>query len=129
MATAALGALGGRFPRDDDFGTVFTVPRGNAMSPPQLPRDAPVVNVAHPLEIGLGVILRHELDVAVLDYLDGAVGQRLNLDEPLRRKPWFDDGLAAVTLSQRDNIVLRTDQKAASLEIFQHLLSRLEAVQ
>ncbi len=99
------------------------------MSPPQLARDAPVVNVAHPLEVGLGVILRHELDVAVLDHFDGAVGQRLNLHEPLRRKPRLDDGLAAIAFSQRDNVVLRADQKAASFKIFEHLLPRFEAVQ
>src|ERR1039458_4223980 len=122
MAPAALGALGGRLPRDDDFGAILAMPRGNTMSPPQLPRDAPVVNVAHPLEISLGVILRHELDVAVLHHRDGAIGQRLDLDEPLRRKPWLDDGLAAIAFAQRDNVVLRADQKAALLKVLQHLL-------
>src|ERR1019366_4684664 len=96
MAAASLGAFRRRFARDHDFGAIFAMPGGNAMSPPQLPRDAPVVNVAHPLEVSLGVILRHELDVAVLHHRDGAVGQRLDLDEPLRRKPWLDDGLAAI---------------------------------
>ena len=33
------------------------------MPPPQLPRDAPVVDVPHPLEVGLRVHLRRELDV------------------------------------------------------------------
>ena len=72
------------------------------MSPPQLPRDTPVVNVAHPLEVGLGVILGDELDLALLDDFDGAVGQRLNLHEPLGREPRLHDGLAAVALAQRN---------------------------
>ncbi len=105
------------------------MPRGNAMSPPQLPRDAPVVNVAHPLEVRLGVHLGHELDLALLDGFDGAVGQRLNLHEPLRRQARLGDGLAAIALAQRHHVILRAHQEAASLEVFQNLRARLEAIQ
>ncbi len=99
------------------------------MPPPQLPRDAPVVNVAHPLEVRLGVVLRDELHLALLHHLDRPIGQRLDLHEPLRRKPRLDDRLAPVTLAQRHNVVLRADQIAALLQVFDHLLPRFETIQ
>src|ERR1019366_5836485 len=110
MCAAALRTLRGRLARHNDFAAVLAVPRRNAMAPPQLARDAPIVNVAHPLEISLGVILGNELDLPVFDRFDGAIGERLNLHEPLRREPRLDDGLAAIALAQRDNVILRADQ-------------------
>src|ERR1019366_3481169 len=129
MRAAALRTLRGRLARHNDFAAVLAVPRGNAMAPPQLARDAPVVNVAHPLEIRLGVILRDELDFAVFNGFDGSVGERLNLHEPLRREPRLDDGLAAIALAQRDDVILRADQEAAFFEVFEHLLACLETVE
>ena len=111
------------------FSAGLAVPRRDAMSPPQLARDAPVVNVAHPLEVGFGVVLGNELDVAVLDHFDRAIRQRLNLHEPLRRQARLDDGLAAAAFAQRHNVILRADQEAAALQILQNFLPRLEAVQ
>jgi hypothetical protein len=68
------------------------------MAPPELARDAPVVDVLHPVEVGLLVLLGREADgfVAVgvgLDGGDGLLGERLNLDEPLRGEARLDDGL------------------------------------
>ena len=49
------------------------------MAPPDLAADAPVLDVAHPLEVGVLPVLRHEADAAVLDRLDRRLGQRLDL--------------------------------------------------
>src|SRR4029077_9323832 len=43
------------------------VPGRDAVSPPQLAADTPVLDVAHPLEVGARPILRHEARAAVLD--------------------------------------------------------------
>ncbi len=81
---------GGRIDtRNGDLVTRGAVPCRNPMSPPKLAADAPVVDVFHPVEIGLLVLLRREADslFAVRTRLDGGnglIGQRLNLDEPLR---------------------------------------------
>ena len=66
---------------------VVAVPRGDAMPPPELARDAPVVDVAHPLEVGLRPDLRDEADRAVLDGA-GCAGSASGCDlhEPLRRE-------------------------------------------
>src|ERR1039458_7066725 len=79
MCAAALRTLRGRLARRNAFAAVLAIPRRNAMAPPQLARDAPVVNVAHPLEIRLGVILGNELDLAVFDRFDGATFKREQL--------------------------------------------------
>src|ERR1017187_7565224 len=89
--------------RNGDLVTHGAMPCRDAMSPPKLSADAPVVDVFHPVEISLLVLLRRESDrfFAVRTRLDGRdslVGQRLNLDEPLRRKARFDNGLAAVAV-------------------------------
>src|SRR6266567_2890287 len=109
MRAAALRAFLRRLSRDHYVAAVFAVPRRDTIAPPQLPRDAPVIDVAHPLEVRLGVILRNELDFALFNRFDGAVGQRLNLDKPLGRKPRLDDRFATVALTERHYIVFRSD--------------------
>ena len=70
---AALAQAVGRFARDGDFAAGRAVPGGDAMAPPELAGDAPVVDVRHPLDVGLAVLLGGELDVALLDGRDGLV--------------------------------------------------------
>ena len=55
----------------------LVVPRRDAMAPPQLAADAPVLDVVHPLRVGLRPVLRHELDVAVAHCVQRRLGDRL----------------------------------------------------
>ena len=103
---AAVAHDSGRLARHRDFAAGCAMPRRNAMTPPELARDAPVVDVAHPLEVGLRVLLRRKVDVALFDRGNCLVGQRLNLDEPLRRKPRLNHRLAAVALADGVHVVL-----------------------
>ncbi len=82
-------------------------PRRDAMSPPQLPRDAPVMDVVHPVQIHLPVVFRNDRDLAGLHRGNRLLRQRLDLDEPLRRKPRLDDRSRAVALTERNRVVLR----------------------
>src|SRR6185437_3829457 len=50
---------------------VPVIPCRDAMSPPELAADAPVFDVAHPFEVGLGPVLRHEPRAPALDCRDG----------------------------------------------------------
>ena len=84
------------------------------MPPPQLARDAPVVDVAHPFEVRLRILLRRELDVALLNRLDGLVRQRLNADKPLRRKPRLHHRLAAVALADGVHVVFHARPAGAA---------------
>src|SRR5690606_3575930 len=62
---------GGFFAGGDVNIAVFVVPGGNAMAPPELAADAPVLNIAHPGEVHVLVVFGYELDLAVFHYLDG----------------------------------------------------------
>ena len=62
---------------------VVAVIGGNAVPPPELTGDAPVLDVVHPVEIGLGVPFGHELDASVLHSLYGGLGKILYRNEPL----------------------------------------------
>ena len=48
----------------DEHLAVRPVPRRDLMAPPELARDAPRLDVLHPVEIGLLPVLRHELGLA-----------------------------------------------------------------
>ena len=83
-------------------------------------------------EIGLLVLLRREVDVCRcvgLTARDGLVGQRLNLDEPLRRKPRLDDRLAAVAVAHVVGVVLDAGQQALLFQVGDDLLARKIAVE
>src|ERR1043166_4369457 len=105
------------------------MPRWNTVSPPELAGDAPVMNVAHPLEICLGVVFRRERDLTFFYRLNRAIGQRLDLDEPLCGKPGFHNGLPAVTLANSPRVFLDAREQAKLFQIAQDFLSPLIAVQ
>ena len=75
------------------------------MAPPELARDAPVVDVAHPFVVGLAILLRCEANVAFVDRGDGLFGERLNLDEPLGGEARLDHGLAAIALADGVGVI------------------------
>ena len=134
LLRAAVGAGGGIDAGDGDLVAVGAVPGGNAMAPPELARDAPVVDVLHPVEVGLLVLLRREADGFValrvgLDGGDGFLGQRLNLDEPLRREARLNDGLAAVAVADVVGVVLDAGQQALFFEVGDDFLARHVAVE
>ena len=99
------------------------------MAPPQLARDAPVADVVHPLEVGLGPILGDELDAAGFDHRDGFFGERLGAHEPLRGDERLDHRLAAVALADGERVRLDLFEQAEALEVFDHAAACFEAVE
>ena len=124
----AVLALGGVLPADGHLAAVGAVPHGDLMTPPQLAADAPVVDVLHPVQIGLGEAVGDELGLPLLHHPDGLLSQRLHLDEPLGG----DDGLhVVVTAVAGAHIVavrLGLDQIALLLQILYNGLAALIAV-
>ena len=82
------------------------------------------MNIAHPVEINLAIIRGREANVIFFDYLTCAVRQRLNFDEPLRRKARLDHGPAAIALADGERVIFLADQKSPFTQIFQHFLTR-----
>lgn len=92
-----LPALGRRFVgADAALFAVGPVPDRDAVAPPQLPRDAPVVHVVHPGEPARFHAGRVNHRVAVADRVTGGLGQRFHSDPPLQRQPRLDRLAAAL---------------------------------
>ena len=99
------------------------------MAPPELARDAPVLDVAHPFEIGLGPALRDEADAALLDRRDGRGGERLGTHEPLVGQVGLDDGAAAIAARHHELVCLNLLQEPGVLQIRDDAPACLVAVQ
>ncbi len=106
----------------------FVVPGRNAVAPPQLAADAPVLDVAHPAEVHVLVLLGHKLDLAALDGGDGFFRQRLGGDVPLVGQPGFDHGAGAVATRDFQCVVVDLLQQAHGLELGDDGLARSEAI-
>ena len=83
MLAAAVHTLQRIIALDCHFAAVFTVPDRDAVPPPQLAADAPVLDVFQPVVIHLGEAVGHDLDLALAYNLEGGFCQRLNAYEPL----------------------------------------------
>ena len=128
MRTAALRAgvhigLG-----NGHFTAVLTVERRNAVTPPQLTGNAPVVYVLHPAQIGLGEAVGHELGLALVDNVHSRLCERRHLDEPLRRGHRLNSRAAAVAGADVVFVVLDLNEVAAFLEVLNNRLAALVAV-
>ncbi len=99
------------------------------MTPPELAGDAPVVDVGHPLHVGLAVVVGGEGDVALLDSLDGFVRERLDLDEPLHGEAWLDDDPGALRDRDRHGMVFDLDESADGFEFGDYAFACLKAIQ
>src|SRR5699024_1995233 len=80
---------------DTDHFAVGAVPHRDAMPPPQLAADAPVMHAVDPLEVAGGHLRGVQPHPAVAHRISGRLGQRSDLDEPLLGQTWFDDAVAA----------------------------------
>ena len=121
---------------------ILAIPGRNPVSPPQLARNAPVVDVREPVVVGGRPVLGEEADTAGSHGLqrrpgDGchatrtAIGLRLAglVDEPLVGQHRFDH-LAGTAADRHHVAVLHgIDQQAGGIQIGHHLLARPVAVQ
>ncbi len=98
------------------------------MAPPELTADAPVLDVAHPAEVHVLVLLGHELDLAAFDGGDGLLGQRFGGNVPLVGQPRLDDGAGAITAGDFQRVVVDLFQQAHGVELGDDGLARIEAV-
>src|SRR5262245_10604907 len=98
------------------------------MAPPELSAHAPVLDVAHPLVIGLRPVLRHEARAAFLDRLQGSFGERRDLHVPLVGEIRLYDLVGAVAARHLELVWLYLLDEPGGFEIRDDLLARLEAV-
>ena len=68
----------------------------DAVTPPKLAADAPVLDIFEPVAIGVFVFSRVELDVVVHHWSECDFGKVLHFEEPLHREFWFDRHIGAL---------------------------------
>ena len=109
--------------------TRLVVPRRNTVAPPQLAGNTPVLDVAHPGEIHVLVLLGHELDAAIFHRSNRLLGQRLGGDVPLVGQPGLDHCTGAVTARGFQTVRLDLFQQTCCFKVSDDALARLEAIQ
>ena len=112
----------------DEYLAVRPVPRRDLMAPPELARDAPRLDVLHPVEIGLLPVLRHERGLAVAHRVDGAHCERLGVDVPLVGEERLDHHGRAVAVRHHVRVRLDLVEQARRLQPLDDRLARGEAV-
>ncbi|RMQ40687.1 hypothetical protein ALQ05_101874 [Pseudomonas amygdali pv. mori] len=127
-AKVVLGANFGFVAADVNLAGLV-VPGRNAMAPPELTADAPVLDVAHPREIHVFVLLGHERDTAVFDSGNRRLGQRFGGDIPLIGQPRLDDGAGTVAFRHLQGVIIDADQQAGGIKRSNDLLARFKAVE
>ena len=100
-----------------------------AVSPPELTRDAPVLNVLQPVLVSVLVFLGIELDVVVHDGRQGDVGKMLHRQEPLHGEARLDGGVGvALRVAHLVDVVLHFLHEASLLQVLGYLLAAVHAV-
>ncbi len=99
------------------FAAVVAVPYRDAVAPPELTGNTPIMDVGQPLHIGLGETFRYELGLAGDDSVHSRACQRFHLHEPLLGGHRFYDGLAARAMAHSMLGFFDLHQEAGSFEI------------
>jgi hypothetical protein len=107
---------------------VLAIPNRDLVAPPELAGNAPVLEVLHPVGVGLGPALRAELDLAgghrIGGFLDAGI-----LEEPLHRNARLDRHVGALGETDVVLVFLHLEQQAHFLELGRGALAGDEAVE
>ena len=121
---AHVGALGqGVLPA-----AVLAVEHGNAVAPPQLAADAPILEVLHPGGVGLRPARGVEGDLAGVDGVERRPLELVDGDEPLLRQPRLQGGVATVAVHDGVIMLLDVVEQVVILEPLDDGLAALVAV-
>src|SRR5688500_13298732 len=104
------------------------IPDRDAMSPPQLAADTPILYILEPVEIGLFETFRHDLDAPVFHSGKTRICKRLDLHEPLGRDHRLDDLSAALCARDGGAVGFGLDDEFCGLHIVPYILTRGESI-
>ena len=107
VMAAAFGAHVGVLGKGILPAAVLAVEHGDAVAPPQLAADAPVLEVLHPGSVGLRPARGVEGDLAGVDGVERRPLELVDGDEPLLRQPRLKRGVATVAV--HDGVVVILD--------------------
>src|SRR5581483_717657 len=87
------------------------------------------MDVIHPVNVDLAIVVRNNRDLARFNSFARAIGQWLDLYEPLLGKPWLNDSPAALALPDRQRVVFLANEESLLSQIIKNSLPRFEPVQ
>ena len=128
VMAAALGAHIGVLGQGVLPAAVLAVEHGNAVAPPQLAADAPVLEVLHPGGVGLRPTRGVEGDLARVDGVERRPFELVDGHEPLLRQPRLKRGVATVAVHDGVIEVLDVIEQVVLLEPLDDGLAALVAV-
>ena len=99
------------------------------MSPPQLARDTPVLNILKPVLVRSNILRRVKLQLTVQHWRQSYVSHVLHRQEPLLTQSWFHSRvLVTLRVTHLVVIVLHVVHQSLFLEVYGYLLAHLHAV-
>src|SRR5947209_3083989 len=113
---------------DGHLAAVVAVPDGDTMTPPELARDTPVVDVFQPVQVDFVEALGHDLQHVILDGSDGGSGEWHHLDEPLLGNERLNHGVTALAVSQRHGVIFHLDDQAKPLQVSHQVFAGFIAI-
>mgnify|MGYP000479565317 CR=1 FL=1 len=129
MGAAAFWTNGRILAGADDFAAVLAIPDWNAVAPPELTGNAPVLDVFEPAGVDLFKAFRHEANVAGFHSCEGWLGEGRHLDEPLLADARLDGGVAAVAMADGVGVVFFVVEVFGAAEILDDLLAAFKTVE
>ncbi len=119
----AVRTPGRLFHRYDHIPALRAVPGRNAVPPPDLPADAPVLDVLHPDEVIVFPLGRNDPGLAAPNRCDGRFCQRLRGNEPLEREHRFQHACTPVAMADPVFVGLDLYKIPLLLQVLEYLLT------
>mmetsp|Transcript_5897 Transcript_5897/g.11421 ORF Transcript_5897/g.11421 Transcript_5897/m.11421 type:complete len:400 (-) Transcript_5897:471-1670(-) len=104
------------------------MPDGDAVPPPQLPRDTPVMDVVEPVEPSFLKSLGDDLEFAALDSLYALVGHTASLDKPLGAHKRFNHLPSTLRPGDALHVRLGLNGNTHLLKVAPKLFARFKAI-
>ena len=110
------------------FTAAFAVPGGNAMPPPNLPRNTPVADIFQPVQIRTTEPLWHKLHLSVPHHFHRWFRQRFHFNKPLFRHQRLHNGAAALAMPHRMRMAFYLNQNSHRFQVRQERFAALIAI-
>ncbi len=118
-----------RFFAHQDFARLFMVISWDSVPPPELTRNAPIIDIFHPSHEHLLKTLRDETHfILALLLVEESLGKRLHLHEPLFAQHRFDDRAAALAVADVMDHLLDFDKMPGGFYILDERFPALVTV-
>src|SRR5262249_29009863 len=109
--------------------SVRAEPGWDLVPPPELPRNAPGLDLSHPIEKRVLPLARHKACSPLFDRRQGRRGEHARVAIPLVGEPGFDYHTRAVVMRYCKRVIFDLFEKAGSCEVCDYLFSCFKPVE